>query len=252
MFFGSKKKHNGAADDAGGEMSGQRSKPVPLSDKLERIPEPEPGASASKSPEPAGDAPPLPDRSVAESAAGPATAQEADPETLAKIAELRARLHETFGKVALAMMTVPRYRHLPFGDMSALILDPLIRDRIAIATASKESDPVDGTMSGVAIWASVSEEVDAKIIEQIRAGTFPIRLQASDWNSGDIPWLLDVIAPTQQLTVSVISNFRQVVKGSEMRLHPTVTRLVGQDALEKIGVKPVEAERGGSPMKELV
>ena len=56
--------------------------------------------------------------------------------------------------------------------------------------------PVEGTLSGIAIWASVSEEVDAKIREQIRAGTFPVRLQSGDWNSGNINWLLDVIAPT--------------------------------------------------------
>lgn len=54
------------------------------------------------------------------------------------------------------MMTVPRYRHLPFGDMSALILDPLIRDRIAIATAAKDGEAADGTLAGVAIWASVT------------------------------------------------------------------------------------------------
>lgn len=65
-----------------------------------------------------------------------------------------------------------------------------------------------------------------------------MRLQPNDWTSGDIPWLLDVIAPNPQLTAAVIANFRQVVKkGGEMRLHPIVTRLVGREMLERIGAR---------------
>ena len=35
------------------------------------------------------------------------------------------------------------------------------------------------------IWASVSDDVDAKIREQIQARTFTVRLKADDWASGD-------------------------------------------------------------------
>lgn len=38
---------------------------------------------------------------------------------------------------------------------------------------------------------------------------FPIRLKAEDWQSGDINWLLDVIAPNKKTTASVIANFKQ-------------------------------------------
>ena len=64
----------------------------------------------------------------------------------------------------------------------------------------------------MAIWASASEAVDAKLREQIKAGVFPLRLQAEDWTSGSINWLLDVIAPNRRLATAVITNFRQVVK----------------------------------------
>ncbi len=176
------------------------------------------------------------------------TSTKLDPEMLEKIAAVRTKLHETFGKVALAMMMVPRYRSLSISDLGHLILDPLMRDRVAIATSGKEGDPQEGALSGIAIWASVSEEVDAKIREQIKAGIFPVRLKAEDWNSGKINWLLDVIAPNQRLTTAVIANFRQVlpkvsevkgVKEGDMRIHPIVTRLVDPDALKKMGATPI-------------
>lgn len=158
-----------------------------------------------------------------------------DPAVVAKIEEVRARVHETFGKVALTLMAVPRYRHLSIADLQPLVLEPLMHDRIAIAMPAKEEGKVGEAMAGVAIWASVSEEVDAKIREQIKAGTFPVRLKASEWASGKINWLLDVIAPTPRLATAVIANFKQVVKEGDLRIHPVVTRLVDREALEKMG-----------------
>ncbi len=57
-------------------------------------------------------------------------------------------------------------------------------------------------------------------------------------SSGDIHWLLDVVAPTPAHTAAVIGNFRPVVNiDGEVRLHPIVTRLVGREVLEQLGVR---------------
>lgn len=168
------------------------------------------------------------------------TPPQIDPAMLAKISEIRSKVHETFGKVSLAMMTLPRYRHLSLFDLNQILLDPLIRDRVAIASASsQEGQPDASALSGIAIWASVSEEVDAKIREQVKSGVFPVKLQADDWNSGTINWLFDVIAPNQKLTASVIANFKQVIKGGNLNIHPLIARLVDRETLEKMGVAPV-------------
>lgn len=149
--------------------------------------------------------------------------REIDPEILGKIKQMRARLYETMGKVTLAMMAVPRYRHLPIAELQQIVLEPLMRDRIAIAAPAKEEGPELQALAGVAIWASVSEAVDAKIREQIRAQAFPVRLKADEWASGDINWLLDVIAPNQKLATAVIANFKQVIKEGDLRIHPLVS-----------------------------
>jgi cytolysin-activating lysine-acyltransferase len=88
-----------------------------------------------------------------------------------------------------------------------------------------------------------SEEVDAKIREQIQARVFPVRLKAEDWNSGETTWLLDVIAPSQKVATAVLANFKQVVKDKPVRIHPIVSQLVDPAVLEKMKVRPVgEAE----------
>ena len=118
-----------------------------------------------------------------------------DPEFARKVAALRSQVRESFGKIVMAMMMLPRYRHQTLGDLQHLVLEPLIRDRIAIAYPGDTERSALSDVVGLAIWASVSEEVDADIRQQIKAGVFPIRLKAEAWNSGSINWLLDVIAP---------------------------------------------------------
>ena len=167
------------------------------------------------------------------------TTPQMNPEIINKIAAVRSHVRESFGKAVMAMMMLPRYRNQTLGDLQHLVLEPLIRDRIAIAyPGNTEKSPLTDIV-GMAIWASVSEEVDGRIREQIRAGAFPLRLKAEDWNSGDINWLLDVIAPDQKTTASVIANFKQVVKEGGLRLHPIITRLVDEETLKKMGAEKI-------------
>ena len=162
-------------------------------------------------------------------------AQQLDPEMLEKIAALRTHVHESFGKIALAMVALPRYRHLAIGDLAHLVMEPLIRDRIAIASSAKTDDNLENALAGIAIWASVTEEVDVKIREQIKAGAFPVRLRADEWTGGSINWLLDVIAPNERMATAVIANFKQVIKEGDLRVHPIVGKIVGKETLEKLG-----------------
>lgn len=169
------------------------------------------------------------------------TTAQPDQAILEKVAQVRNQVRESFGKVVMAMMILPRYRHFSLSDLNHMVLEPLIRDRIAIAYPPKDDKNPLADMAGMAIWASVSAEVDVKIREQIKAGVFPVRLNADDWASGDINWLLDVIAPDQKMTASVIASFKQVVKDGDLRLHPVVTKLVDKDVLEKMGAKQIAA-----------
>jgi hemolysin-activating ACP:hemolysin acyltransferase len=172
----------------------------------------------------------------ASAAEAPAPAQ-LDPEVAKKIAAVRSQVRESFGQVVMAMMMLPRYRNQTIADLQHLVLEPLIRDRIAIAYPGGSQDNALADIAGMAIWASVSEEVDGRIREQIREGIFPLRLKSEDWASGEINWLIDVIAPDQAATARVIANFKQVVKEGSLRLHPHITRLVDAETLKKMGAE---------------
>lgn len=47
----------------------------------------------------------------------PDSSSEIDPEIIAKIAQLRVQMRESFGKVVMAMMALPRYRHQTLADL---------------------------------------------------------------------------------------------------------------------------------------
>jgi hemolysin-activating ACP:hemolysin acyltransferase len=176
-------------------------------------------------------------------AAEPAAAKDRtlDPALLAQITAFKAKIQASVGEVVLAMLNLPRYRNQSLADVMHLVVEPLTRDRIAIAKVGGEGKLEE--TAGIAIWASVSDEVDAKIREQIQARVFPVRLKAEDWNSGDTHWLLDVIAPSQKVATAVLANFKQVVKDKPIRIHPLVSQLVDPAVLEKMKVRPVgEAE----------
>ena len=172
-----------------------------------------------------------------------AAPQQLDPELLAKIATLRSHVRESFGKVAMAMMMLPRYRQQTLADLQHLVLEPLVRDRVAIAQRSGEN-AVTEDVAGIAIWASLSDEAEARLRDQIRGNMWPVRLQAEDWTSGSNNWLIDVIAPDSKAIASVIANFKQVVKEGNLKLHPLVARLLDPETLEKLG-----ARQGGAAVE---
>ena len=172
---------------------------------------------------------------------------------LNNIDNLRSQVRESFGKIVMAMMGLPRHRHQTLADLQPLVLEPLIRDRIAIAHPKTPEHAALSDIAGVAIWASVSDEVDLKIREQIQTGSFPIRLKAEDWNSGPVNWLLDVIAPDRQATGQVIANFRQVVKEGDLRIHSQVAGLVDDEMRGKmmgaVGQSNAMANNGRSDLQ---
>ncbi len=181
------------------------------------------------------------------SGATPTDPKNLDPEILERIAQVRAKLRENFGAVVMTMMALPRYRSQTLADISHLVLDPLMRDRIAMAwpaRPAKDDNPL-ADMAGLAIWASVSEEVDARIREQIKGGVFPVRLKPEDWTSGNINWLLDVIAPDSKTAASVIGNFKQIIKDGDLRMHPVIGRLLDAETLEKMGARKMSGGENG-------
>ena len=110
-------------------------------------------------------------------------------------------------------------------------------NRIAIASVKPADGLEQGQMVGLAYWAKVSDEVDAKIKEQIANSVFPIRLKSEDWESGDKLWLLDVVAPSREAATAVLANFSQIANKGHVALHPIVSSVVDPEVLKKLSVR---------------
>jgi cytolysin-activating lysine-acyltransferase len=141
---------------------------------------------------------------------------------------------EQLGTIMLALMHTPRYRHMTLSDLTQLAINPLLKSRIAFAYANDPAPNKQVTPTGLAIWASVSDDVDAKIRSQIETGALLVRLQPGDWTSGSIIWLLDIIAPSPQAAAQMLSNFPRVAKAGDFKMHPAIKRLVDEKLLWRI------------------
>lgn len=88
--------------------------------------------------------------------------------------------------------------------------------------------------AAIAFWASVSDTVDAKIREQMKAGAFPIRLKAADWKSGKNVWLLDIVAPSRELATDVLKGFNMIARAQSVNVHPMAANQVDKDILQSL------------------
>jgi RTX toxin acyltransferase family len=137
-----------------------------------------------------------------------------------------------------ALLAMDVYHRDVIGGLSSQLTDlttsidtthPLDKDKNeAIGFFAKE------TIAGIAIWATVSDAVDAKITEQVRAGVFPLRLGAEDWTSGEQVWLLDVVAADRRQATAVLTSFRQVAGDRPVKIHPIVGRMIDPEVLAKL------------------
>lgn len=144
----------------------------------------------------------------------------------------RGALQQRMGQLTLAMLRLPRYRHLPLGDLDILALRPLLNDRVAFAHG--EGDDTSEVPIGMAIWASVSDAVSERIAGQVNSGVFPLRLGKDEWTSGENVWLLDVIVPNKRAGTAVFVNFGSMIGGRSFRMHPVVLKSVDRQIVDKI------------------
>lgn len=89
---------------------------------------------------------------------------------------------QVLGEVTWLLTQSPVHKQLFIGDLEWFVMPAVLLEQFRIFHG--EQHPV-----GVALWARVSEETDARL----RGGAF--KLRADEWKGGTIPWLIELIAP---------------------------------------------------------
>jgi hemolysin-activating ACP:hemolysin acyltransferase len=136
-----------------------------------------------------------------------------------------------FTQIVTVLMRSPRYRHYSLGDLEWLVIPPLATGQYSVAEVKPKHDRVQVPV-GVALWASVSAEVDKKLSENLQTA---IRLRPDEWKSGDILWLIDVVGDSRAVPQLLKQLVETSFKGRAAKM-----RTLGKDG--KILVQRIAAK----------
>lgn len=101
----------------------------------------------------------------------------------------------SFGEIVTLMMRSPADKSITLNDLEWMIVPALQCGQFAVAEAqSKETGAVMPV--GAVLWAFVSPDVDQRLSNALDQ---PARLQAVEWRSGDIPWIVMAIGEPKLL-----------------------------------------------------
>ena len=126
-------------------------------------------------------------------------------------------------------MRSPKHKQRPLADLEWLVLPAVLSAQFRIAKAQQSGIAVP---VGVALWASVSPAVDQRLSDL----SAPWRLQPDEWRSGDIPWLVELVADTRTQQALLKHLGETVFKGREIKM-----RMRGADGKMQIGTYKGEA-----------
>jgi cytolysin-activating lysine-acyltransferase len=135
---------------------------------------------------------------------------------------------QVLGEIAWLMTQSPLHKQMFLGDLEWFAMPPILMEQFRIWNGA---NPTGGPPipSAVAFWAFVSPDTDARL----EAGAY--KLAPQEWQGGDIPWLIELIAPFGAQD-EIIADLQQNVFGAEgFKFHMT-----GPDGVRRV-VKSREA-----------
>lgn len=137
-----------------------------------------------------------------------------------------------FTQIIAVLMRSPHYKHYTLADLEWLVLPPLLTGQMSVAEASAQKDGPRFPIA-VALWASVSAEVDKRLSENLQV---PIRLRPDEWRSGDILWLIDAVGDARFVPQFVKQLDETVFKGRDVKMR--ARREDGTAVVNRIAARP--------------
>jgi cytolysin-activating lysine-acyltransferase len=134
------------------------------------------------------------------------------------------------GEITWLMSQSKAHKSFFISDLEWLVMPPILLKHFRIfydtGTPAEAGKPaVEGKPIGVVLWASVNDIVSARLAE---GGG---RMAPQDWTSGDMLWIVEVIAPFGGHDAMVADLKERVFPGREIRALVT-----GVDGTRKVGV----------------
>ena len=158
------------------------------------------------------------------------------PEEARKAAAATEAMAATFGRVVALLIASPRHRKLKLEDVGTMLMPAIALGQYAVVGAKAQKDgPV--SIAAAVWWAFVSPEVDKRLSES--RDEF-LKLSASEWNCGDLPWVIEAIGEQKILNEMVKRIASRKFKGKPAKL-----RALMPDG--KVAVGSLEPSKPGAP-----
>ena len=113
-------------------------------------------------------------------------ARQLSPEQIRENTAYAKHIAAAFGEIVGVFMRSKEFRKLTLGDLDHLVIPAVVSKQFIVAEAKSQRNGMVVPVATV-LWAMVSEEVDRRLSTDLDK---PVRLEAKDWKSGDIPWLI--------------------------------------------------------------
>lgn len=127
---------------------------------------------------------------------------------------LSKRIEAALGEIVAVLMRSEAHQPMTLGDVRKFVLPGILLGQFSIAEAQSKANGMT-TPVGFVLWANVSKEVDARLSDMTSGA---LNISATDWNSGDIPWVM-IAAGDQNLVSAILDTLmKQTWAGKDTKM----------------------------------
>ena len=135
------------------------------------------------------------------------------------------------GELTWLLSQSPAHKHFAVGDLEWLVMPAILLEQFRVFHGEKQ--PL-----GFALWATFSEEAEARFQEQVEAGR-GARLRPDDWKSGDRLWLIEMVAPfatsENRLQEAMLADLVQNIFGDRSFKLYSLDPATGRQEVKEVG-----------------
>jgi hemolysin-activating ACP:hemolysin acyltransferase len=120
-----------------------------------------------------------------------------------------------FTQIVGVLMRSAHYRRYTLSDLEWLVIPPLLAGQFRIGEVKPDQNQGAAMPVAVVLWASVSAEVDKRLMETEEAS---FQLKPEEWKSGDILWLVHAAGETRFVRHVVDELTKTTLKGRQVKV----------------------------------
>ena len=146
-------------------------------------------------------------------------------------ASVKPTVSHMLGEVTWILSQSPAHKHFAIGDLEWLVMPAILLEQFRVFHGDKH--PL-----GLALWAYLSEDAEARVTAAVAAGG-GARLRPDDWKSGERLWLVELVAPyatpENKLTEAMVADLIQNVFGEKAFKFHSMEPATGNREVREVG-----------------